>query len=112
MSCMAEILGMTLPGCGLAQAVSAKKRCIAKQPDKRIVEMLNEGLTARKILTKAALRNGVMAGMAMGASTNSALHLPAIAHEAGVDFSLNASEQKSALHLQYKTLWEAPAYYS
>ena len=95
MSCMTEILGMALPGCGLAHAVSAKKRRIAKQSGKRIVEMLAEGLTARKILTRAALRNGIMAGMAMGASTNSALHLPAIAHEAGVDLSLDDFDELS-----------------
>ncbi|MCC8194144.1 MAG: dihydroxy-acid dehydratase [Deltaproteobacteria bacterium] len=95
MSCMTEILGMALPGCGLAHAVSAKKRRLAKQSGKRIVAMLEEGLTARKILTRAALRNGVMAGMAMGASTNSALHLPAIAHEAGVELSLRDFDELS-----------------
>ena len=95
MGCMTEILGMALPGCGLAHAVSAKKRRIAKQSGKRIVAMLQEGLTARKILTRGALRNGVMAGMAMGASTNSALHLPAIAHEAGVDLSLKDFDELS-----------------
>lgn len=95
MSCMTEILGMALPGCGLAHAVSAKKRRLAKQTGRRIVEMLSEGLTARKILTRAALRNGIMAGMAMGASTNSALHLPAIAHEAGVDLSLDDFDELS-----------------
>ena len=88
MSCLTEILGMALPGCGLAHAVSAKKRRIAKESGRRIVAMLEEKLTARKILTRTALRNGIMASMAMGASTNSALHLPAIAHEAGVELSL------------------------
>jgi len=95
MSCMTEILGMALPGCGLAHAVSAKKRRLAKQSGKRIVAMLNEGLTARKVLTREALRNGIMAGMAMGASTNSALHIPAIAHEAKVDVSLKDFDELS-----------------
>ena len=88
MSCIAEILGMSLPGCGMAAAVSAEKRRIAKRSGRRVVEMVQEGLTARKILTREALLNAVTATMAMGASTNSVLHLMAIAHEAGVELSL------------------------
>lgn len=57
--------------------------------------MLEEGLTARKIMTRDALRNGIMASMAMGASTNSTLHLPAIAHEAGIDLSLDDFDELS-----------------
>ena len=59
MSCLAEVLGMSLPGCGLAHAVSAKKRRIAKQSGYRVVEMLKEGLTPRKIMTRDALRNAL-----------------------------------------------------
>ena len=88
MSCMTEILGMALPGCGLAHAVSAKKRRIAKQSGRRIVEMLKEGLTPRDIMTREAIRNAISVSMAMGASTNSTLHLPAIAREADIDISL------------------------
>ena len=84
MSCLAEALGMSLPGCGLAHAVSAKKRRIAKQSGRRIVAMVKEDLTPRKIMTREALRNAIRVSMAMGASTNSTLHLPAIAHEAGI----------------------------
>ena len=88
MSCFAEILGMALPGCGLAHAVSAKKARIAKQSGRRVVEMITEGLTPRRIMTKGCLRNAIAAGMAMGASTNSTLHIPAIAHEGGIDVTL------------------------
>ena len=88
MSCFTEILGMALPGCGLAHAVSAKKARIAKQSGKRIVEMVEEGLTPRKIMTRECLRNAIAVGMAMGASTNSTLHIPAIAHEADLDVTL------------------------
>ena len=95
MSCLAEILGMSLPGCALAHAVSAEKRRIAKQSGRRIVEMVKEDLTPRKIMTRDALRNGVMVSMAMGASTNSTLHLPAIAHEAGVRLDLNDFDEIS-----------------
>lgn len=95
MSCLAEALGMSLPGCGLAHAVSAKKRRIAKQSGRRIVEMVKEDLTPRKIMTREALRNGIKVSMAMGASTNSTLHLPAIAHEGGIDLSLNDFDELS-----------------
>lgn len=95
MSCLAEVLGMSIPGCGLAHAVSAKKRRIAKQSGYRVVEMLKEGLTPRKIMTREAIRNGIIVSMAMGASTNSTLHLPAIAHEAGIDISLNDFDELS-----------------
>nr|WP_235257924.1 dihydroxy-acid dehydratase [Fournierella massiliensis] len=95
MSCLAEVLGMSLPGCGLAHAVSAKKRRIAKQSGKRVVEMIGEGLTPRKIMTRECLRNGIAASMAMGASTNSTLHLPAIAHEAGISITLRDFDEIS-----------------
>ena len=95
MSLMTEILGMALPGCGLAHAVSAKKRRIAKQSGRRIVEMLKEGLTPRKIMTREALRNGIKVSMAMGASTNSTLHLPAIAREADIDLNLDDFDELS-----------------
>ena len=88
MSCLTEVLGMALPGCGLAHAVSSKKARIAKQSGKRIVEMIKEDLTPRKIMTRECLRNAIAAGMAMGASTNSTLHIPAIAHEANLDVTL------------------------
>mgnify|MGYP000535628294 CR=1 FL=1 len=95
MSCLAEALGMSLPGCGLAHAVSAKKRRIAKQSGRRIVAMVKEDLTPRKIMTREALRNAIRVSMAMGASTNSTLHLPAIAHEAGIHITLDDFDELS-----------------
>ena len=95
MGCLAEVLGMSLPGCGLAHAVSAKKRRIAKQSGRRIVEMIREDLTPRKIMTKEALRNGIRVSMAIGASTNSTIHLPAIAHEAGIDLGFDDFDEIS-----------------
>ncbi|MGF6905812.1 dihydroxy-acid dehydratase [Fusobacterium sp. PH5-44] len=89
MSCLAEIIGMALPKCGTALAVSSEKRRIAKRSGKRIVEMIEEGLNARKILTRENLLNGIAATMAMGASTNTVLHLMAIANEAQVKLELN-----------------------
>lgn len=86
---------MSLPGCGLAHAVSAKKRRIAKQSGRRIVAMVKEDLTPRKIMTREALRNAIRVSMAMGASTNSTLHLPAIAHEAGIHITLDDFDELS-----------------
>ncbi len=88
MSCMAEILGLALPGCGTAPAVGAKKKRLARLTGNRIVELLKEGLTPRKIVTREALENAVAADMALGGSTNSVLHLMAIAHEGGIALSL------------------------
>lgn len=88
MSCMAEILGLALPHSCTAPAVSADKRRFAKQSGKRAVEMIKEELTARKILSREALLNGISAAMAMGASTNTVLHLMSIANEAKVKLDL------------------------
>lgn len=95
MCCLAEVMGMSLPGCGLAHAVSAKKRRIAKQSGRRIVEMVREDLTPRKIMTREALRNGIAASMAIGASTNSTLHIPAIAHEGGIKLGFDDFDEIS-----------------
>ena len=95
MSCLAEILGLSLPHCGTAPAVSSEKRRIARNSGKRIVQMIQEGLTARKILTRDALLNGIAATMAMGASTNTVLHLMSIANEAGVHLELNVFDRIS-----------------
>lgn len=95
MCCLTEAMGMSLPGCGLAHAVSAKKRRLAKQSGRRIVAMVKENLTPRKIMTRECIRNGICVSMAMGASTNSTLHLPAIAHEAGLDITLKDFDQLS-----------------
>lgn len=103
MSRFAEILGMSLPGCGLAHAVSSKKARIAKQSGKRIVKMIKENLTPRKIMTCKCLRNAISAGMAMGASTNSTLHIPAIAHEANLDVTLEDFDELAEKFLIFAT---------
>ena len=95
MSCLTEVLGMALPGCGLAHAVGAKKARLAKQSGRRIVQMVEEHLTPRRIMTREALRNAIAAGMAMGASTNSTLHIPAIAHEGGLNVTLEDFDEIS-----------------
>lgn len=89
MSFLSEILGLALPHSTTAPAVSSEKRRYAKEAGKRILSLIQENLTARKILTRKNLLNGIRAVMAMGASTNTVLHLMAIAHEAQVELSLD-----------------------
>ena len=89
MNCLTEALGMSLPDCGTSLAVSAKKRRIAYMSGERIVEMVREGLTPRKILTKEAFENAIRVDLALGGSTNTVLHLTAVAHSAGIDLPLD-----------------------
>lgn len=88
MNCMTEILGLGLPGNGTIPAVESQRILLAKHAGMRIVELVNEGLCPRDIVTAKSIRNGLVADMALGCSTNTMLHLPAVAHEAGVDFVL------------------------
>lgn len=95
MCMLTEVLGMALPGNGTAPAVSNRRKRIAKQSGRRVMELLREGLTPRRILTREALLNGIAGAMATGASTNLVLHLMAIAHEAGVALSLEDFDEIS-----------------
>lgn len=88
MSCLAEVLGLTLPGCATALAVGSKKKRMARLTGKRIIGLLEAGITPKDIVTRSALENAIAASMALGGSTNSVLHLMAIAHEAGVKLQL------------------------
>ncbi len=90
MACVTEALGMSLPKCATELAVSANKRRIAFESGKRVVEIVKKNITPRKIMTKKAFENAIMVDLALGGSTNTALHIPAIAHEAGVDLPLEA----------------------
>lgn len=88
MACVTEALGMSLPGCATALAVSSKKRRIAFYSGERIVELVKKKITPRKIMTLEAFENSIAVDMALGGSTNTVLHIPAIAHEAGVSLPL------------------------
>jgi len=85
MACLTEALGMSLPGCGTALAVSAEKKRIAYRSGARIVEVVQGGVRPRQIMTAAAFRNAIRVDNALGGSSNTVLHLPAIGHEAGVE---------------------------
>lgn len=88
MACITESLGMSLPGCACALAVSEDKAKIAYQSGKAILDVVASDLRPSAIMTEAAFENACRVDLALGGSTNTALHLPAIAHEAKVNFGL------------------------
>jgi dihydroxy-acid dehydratase len=95
MACVTESLGMSLPGCATALAVSGEKRRIAFESGKRVVGLVHERLTPRKIMTRNAFENAIRIDMALGGSTNTTLHIPAIAYEAGIELSIGMFDKIS-----------------
>ncbi len=95
MAILTEAMGMSLPGCATALAVSPEKARIARASGHKIMELLKAGITPGKIMTEGALRNGVRAAMAVGGSTNITLHVPAIAAELGLSIDLDCIDQIS-----------------
>jgi dihydroxy-acid dehydratase len=95
MACVTESLGMSLPGCATALAVSSKKRRIAFESGRRIVELVRKNITPKKIMTLKAFENAIMIDLALGGSTNTVLHIPAIANDTGVDLSLETFDRLS-----------------
>ncbi|HEY5531400.1 MAG TPA: dihydroxy-acid dehydratase [Candidatus Anoxymicrobiaceae bacterium] len=90
MQCLVEAMGLTLPGSANVPAYHSEKLLFARRAGKRIVEMIEEELTARKLLTADAIQNAVIVDLAIGGSTNSTLHLPAIAHELDMELPLSS----------------------
>ncbi|NWF94387.1 MAG: dihydroxy-acid dehydratase [Syntrophaceae bacterium] len=88
MNCLSEVLGLALPYNGTIPAVFAERIRLAKQSGTRIMDLIKQDLRPSKILTKKAFENAVSVDMAFGGSTNTTLHLPAIAREAGINLSL------------------------
>ena len=93
MACVTEALGMSLPRCATALAVSADKRRIAFASGERIVELVKKNITPRKIMTRKAFENAIMIDLALGGSTNTVLHIPAIANDAGVALPLETFDK-------------------
>jgi len=89
MNCLTEVLGMGLPGNGTIPAVADRRRQLAQDAGKQIMKLMAENLCPRDIVTRQALYNAFTVDMALGGSSNSVLHLMAIAHEAGIDFPLS-----------------------
>jgi len=95
MACITEAMGMSLPGCATALAVSAKKRRIAEESGEKIVDLVKKNVTSRSIMTRRAFENGIRIDLALGGSTNTVLHLLAIAREAGVPLGLKDFDRLS-----------------
>ncbi len=96
MACLTEALGMSLPNCATSHAVSGKKIQIARSSGRQIIELLKNNVTPSQIMTQEAFENAVMVDLALGGSTNTTLHLPAIAHELednGVKVDLDLFEE-------------------
>jgi len=93
MACVTEALGMSMEGCATALAVSAKKRRIAFESGQRIVHLIKKNITPRKIMNMKAFENAVMIDLALGGSTNTVLHIPAIAHDAGIKLPLETFDR-------------------
>lgn len=97
MNCLTEALGLGLPGNGTVPAVYAQRIRMAKQAGEQVMELYKMNLCAKDILTPKAVKNALTVDMALGCSTNTALHLAAIAHEAGIEFSLKMINEISAI---------------
>ncbi len=95
MNCLTEVLGMGLQGNGTIPAVYSSRIELAKHAGMQIMELVNKNIKPRDIMTEAAIKNALTADMALGCSTNSMLHLPAIANECGVEFNLNMANEVS-----------------
>lgn len=96
MNCVTEALGVGLPGNGTIPAVHAARVRLAKQAGMKVMELLERDIKPRDIMTPAAFANALAVDMALGCSTNTTLHVPAIAHEAKVDFEFSSLNEISA----------------
>jgi dihydroxy-acid dehydratase len=96
MNCLVEAIGMGLPGNGTVPAVYSERIRLAKHAGMAVMRLLEQGVTARDIMTPAAIRNAMTLDMAFGGSSNTVLHLTAIAHEAGNDITLDDWSEVSA----------------
>ena len=96
MNCLTEVLGMGLKGNGTIPAVYSERIRLAKHAGMQVMEMYRKNIRPRDIMTKEAILNALIVDMALGCSTNSMLHLPAIAHEIGMDFDISFANEISA----------------
>ncbi|WP_333858940.1 dihydroxy-acid dehydratase [Clostridium sp.] len=96
MNCLTEVLGMALGGNGTIPAVYSDRIKLAKHAGMKIMELIEKNIRPRDIMTEAAFKNALTMDMALGCSTNSMLHLPAIAHEAGIELNVDMANEISA----------------
>lgn len=96
MNCLSESLGIALPGNGTIPAVMAERIRLAKYAGKAVMEMFNKGIKIRDIMNEKAFENALAVDMALGCSTNTALHLPALANEAGIEITMDLINEVSS----------------
>lgn len=97
MNCVTEAIGLGLPGNGTVLAVHAARRRLAKEAGMKIMQLLKKDIKPRDIATLAAFRNAIAVDMALGCSTNTVLHIPAVAHEAGIRLDLDLFNEISRM---------------
>lgn len=95
LACLTEVMGMSLEGCATASAVSSKKRRIAFDSGYTVVDLVRKNICPKDIITRDSLRNAIVVDLALGGSTNSILHLLAIANSAGINLTLDDFEELS-----------------
>ncbi|KWT82598.1 dihydroxy-acid dehydratase [Candidatus Magnetominusculus xianensis] len=95
MACVTESIGMSLPYCASSLAISSEKKRLAFESGRRVIELVKKGITPRKIMTKKAFENAIRIDTALGGSTNTVLHIPAIAHDAGVKLPIDVFDELS-----------------
>ncbi len=95
MACMVEALGLSLPGSATPPATSSRRIALARETGRRVVGLIREGITASRILTRKAFENAIRVDLALGGSTNTVLHLMAVAEEAGIDLELEDFDRLS-----------------
>ena len=96
MNCLTEVLGLGLPGNGTIPAVTGRRIVLAKHAGMAVMELYRRGITARRMMTKENFVNALAADMALGCSSNTMLHVPAIAHEAGIQIDLHEVNEISS----------------
>ncbi len=101
MNCLTEVVGMALSGNGTIPAVEAKRIRFAKDSGMQLMKLLEKQILPQDIMTEKAFENALTADMALGCSTNSVLHLPAIANECGIKLSLELVDEISKRHQTY-----------
>ena len=104
MNCLTEAIGMGLQGNGTIPAVYSERIKLAKHAGMKVMELLEKNIRPLDIMTEKAFMNALTVDMALGCSTNTMLHLPAIAHEIGFDFDIKFANPISEKHLTFVTL--------
>src|SRR5574344_754054 len=89
MNCLTEVLGLGLPGNGTIPAVTGERIALAKHAGMAVMNLYKKGITARQMMSAESFKDGLASDMALGCSSNTMLHLPAIAHEAGIEIDLH-----------------------